>query len=882
MNGTQFLLTTAVFGAAFAMICLYFDKYRHEDPQFQHKLKQKRKVSKSMKKIEDDEDVIKFTEEEDKEARIFREIELAENYMCMEKYSKAVIHFANAISGCVEPSKLFISLKRTLPITVFDELIDRLNKKHKIQMEKFRNNTLIKTLLDREERMRRRNSFHSHPHLATADKFPGDTGFPPGITVDELFLFRRRKPPDLTIRDNLRPRGGTFQLIKSEYKRRFCKDIFQQNFEELKRFTKPEDTLKVEGVLLCNPEYRDTFIEHPIDAVNKRNLLSEQMDNRHHEESDSSEDEQLKKIRINRHLFRRPTVLKLEGDIYTTTENAENFVKYLLSERSELLRHPTSLKLEGEMEVKTENRDKYIPFDYQMRPPLLKTSTNLHLEGNIDVMTENREKYLPLKPFPRPALTKRITNLHLEGDLNMEPEYKHVFVEHKDVERTRSNVPLNSFKPDDFLHTEIDEMEKFVKREIQPAIPSLRESKEKKITLGTDSPVKKAEYKSKFVEHSKFERSIMKKPKENLKLEGNMNVVTENKMQFVEKPPSRSALKKTNNNLALEGKIDLNPEYKNAYVNFYKDAYGKFGIVPDKSSSRTRRVHLKSEGEMETSPEYKSAFVDFPRQRPSTRKPAEHIQIEGNVSSMTEKRSQFVEYPSATRARLLKRQTELKLEGPIECYPEYRRAFIDYVTRDHAAQRQPRLPDNLDLEKKKFFDPGTERTMLKTVEHAARPEDVVNKSVKLVVPDQQHRRHSSLSPVSTLSGSKSNKSAISNAENRLFGPKILLHPKRQTKSEIDRANINMRERQSRSRKRYGEAELVENLAYVSPIRYRLPRDISPRWTKEDKNCEKHSFVVLGNIEIESCTDCSSKRLGSKQLFKEQKWMPSWYSTSSKN
>ena len=80
-----------------------------------------------------------------------------------------------------------------------------------------------------------------------------------------------------------------------------------------------------------------------------------------------------------------------------------------------------------------------------------------------------------------------------------------------------------------------------------------------------------------------------------MKLEGDFDVATENKTQFVEKPASKSALKKVGTNLQLEGKIDLNPEYKNAYVNFYKDAYGKFGVVKDQNSQRIRRQHLKSD-----------------------------------------------------------------------------------------------------------------------------------------------------------------------------------------------------------------------------------------------------------------------------------------------
>lgn len=64
--------------------------------------------------------------------------------------------------------------------------------------------------------------------------------------------------------------------------------------------------------------------------------------------------------------------MKIEGEISTTTENTENFVQYLLKERTSLARTPTTLKMEGEMEKITEMRAKYVPFAFEARPPLLK------------------------------------------------------------------------------------------------------------------------------------------------------------------------------------------------------------------------------------------------------------------------------------------------------------------------------------------------------------------------------------------------------------------------------------------------------------------------------------------------------------------------------
>ena len=107
-----------------------------------------------------------------------------------------------------------------------------------------------------------------------------------------------------------------------------------------------------------------------------------------------------------------------------------------------------------------------------------------------------------------------------------------------------------------------------------------------------------------------------------------METETESRTQFVEKPQLRVEAPKIVHNLQLEGRIDLNPEYRNAYIDFNKNAV-------DASKTRSRRAHhennLKSEGKMEISPEYKCSYVDFPRKRPEVRKPECSLSSEGEV-----------------------------------------------------------------------------------------------------------------------------------------------------------------------------------------------------------------------------------------------------------
>lgn len=335
--------------------------------------------------------------------------------------------------------------------------------------------------------------------------------------------------------------------------------------------------------------------------------------------------------------IRRSTSLKLEGDFTPTTEKAEQFIKYLLEKRRSLIRHNTNLRLEGEMEnKKTETREQYAAYEVQPRPLLYKKLTNLRLEGDLDITTENHDQFIPYSTNPseiRPPLVKRSTNLRLEGDLRMSPEYRHEYVDHPGSERSSPSLPRHNLRVDGFFDSMTENQEKFISHQIHPPIPFLRGSAfNRKLLLGDDKPVSRAEYREKFIPHN-IERSTAFKRGQNLNLEGEIESMTENRHAFVEHqqqhPPTRGDGRKPHN-LQLEGQFDMSPEYKNAYVDFYKTS--NFS-----SPVRRRRVepNLRSEGVIETNPEYRRAFVDFPRQRPGKiRKPETHLSSEGEVSTL--------------------------------------------------------------------------------------------------------------------------------------------------------------------------------------------------------------------------------------------------------
>lgn len=240
----------------------------------------------------------------------------------------------------------------------------------------------------------------------------------------------------------------------------------------------------------------------------------------------------------------------------------------------ENLRRRYNLKLEEGvmMERKTETQEKYCKFDRQERPPLCKKNTNLHLEGDLDITNIYVENYPKYEPQKRPTLTKHDTNLKITGDLTMNPEYREVFIEYKH-EKQKPTIPKNNLITDGFFRTSSDES-KTILHDSHHQIPFLRENKD-------------------YVRNKRIKQRI---------------------------------------NLQLDGKIDFNPEYKNAYIDFYKDDDGR--KLPNTTRPRliSHPPNLKTEGHLDLYPEYKSAYINFPRERPTIRRPDCHIINDGDVS----------------------------------------------------------------------------------------------------------------------------------------------------------------------------------------------------------------------------------------------------------
>lgn len=88
-------------------------------------------------------------------------------------------------------------------------------------------------------------------------------------------------------------------------------------------------------------------------------------------------------------IFRRPTSLKLEGNMNTTTETAEKFMEMLINQRAELAKATSSLQ---NSEKQDNSADKLQRFEPLQKQPSSKRPTNLRMEGKMFTQSENQDK----------------------------------------------------------------------------------------------------------------------------------------------------------------------------------------------------------------------------------------------------------------------------------------------------------------------------------------------------------------------------------------------------------------------------------------------------------------------------------------------------------
>nr|CAD7415309.1 unnamed protein product [Timema poppensis] len=436
----------------------------------------------------------------------------------------------------------------------------------------------------------------SEPELNAALKEPQQQywttfgrGFPPGVTVDELFHYRRRRAPGhLRPQDNLHPEGGTLKALKSEYRRcfhthdlTFDKENESSNANSLskKRQQYPLDSLKLEGEFFLQPEYFDTFVDFPRQRpfpTRPRTQIHISNDDINAERMSESITQYVCHPGANRaELARIPTSLRSEGEMLMESEFSSSYIIYKGSQRAESARRNTSLKMEGGMESTTENMEKFVKYISPKKSELARRTSNLRMEGDMEKISEIRAKYIGFVCPKRAVLMRRPTSLHLEGDIERNTEKR-----------------------------------------------------------------------AQFIEFLKVKRTEISKHTSNLKLEGELEHRPEYRDFFIDFPRARPLIHRPICNLKPEGIIENMTEKRAQFVEYLLSQCSRSEIMKMPSS-------LKIEGEQEYKSEYREIYTNFPRERPTIAKQREgNLKLEGDIDLMTETNSQFVNNPGSQQSEI--------------------------------------------------------------------------------------------------------------------------------------------------------------------------------------------------------------------------------------
>ncbi|KAK0090368.1 hypothetical protein PV325_001142 [Microctonus aethiopoides] len=313
-------------------------------------------------------------------------------------------------------------------------------------------------------------------------------------------------------------------------------------------------------------------------------------------------------------LTRRPTSLKMEGDMRGVTEQCEKFIEWFNVSRPEPARIPTNLKLEGHLQTTTENHDQYVPFVGARRPEILRQSAQLKLEGESNFNPEYTDVFRP-RAFQEKRLSK-LPKSHLKtgGEFISRTENAQHFID------PRGAVPINHDRNsigDDDMSKEEDK-QRHKEKHMQILVSKLEDLQA--------PPLETPEYKDAFKDFPR-ERSKSLKPEDEIgRSDGSKVHLSSNHRKF-------------------STKIDQDPEYKSKYLDKDRSLYKK----PVTSSRRPSVSSLT----------YGRQIVPDLRQYNAT----------------SEVRSQYIPYGHIPRVESLRKPVTLRPEGNMNLQPEYRDAY---------------------------------------------------------------------------------------------------------------------------------------------------------------------------------------------------------------
>ncbi|KZC04400.1 hypothetical protein WN55_02762 [Dufourea novaeangliae] len=406
--------------------------------------------------------------------------------------------------------------------------------------------------------------------------------------------------------DNLHPEG--------EFAGR-PKDDFSPKRTDRPVQKKPKDNLKPEGEFVGKPrdDYKPTRGERTEIVVHRDNLKMEGEIDVHRSRDDYKTVTKIERVDV----VRREDNLRMEGE-FVDIKRRDDY-RVTRGERSEIVKHEDNLRLEGDFE----RPDKSPVGPAERRSPI-KHPDNLKLEGQF--------AQRPKAPTPtkgdRAAVKKPKDNLRPEGDFErpekspVGPAERRSPIKHPDnlypegdfVGRPRQEIPTKGERadvkrPKDNLHPEGE----FAKRTPQKVGPAERRTpirhEDNLHPEGDFYMSPKDDFTPK-----RGDRAPLKKPQDNLRPEGEMDVSPSSKDDYRYVNGERVEVRRHEDNLRMEGEIDVRRS---------RDDYKKITKV-ERVDIRKREDNLKIEGE----------FIDVRRRDDYTHVVGERIPVKKHPDNL--------------------------------------------------------------------------------------------------------------------------------------------------------------------------------------------------------------------------------------------------------
>lgn len=118
-SSTRVGIAITTLSVVFLFYCAYLER---RNSRLRKRLRN-RKDKKILENVSLREVLPEIRDPREQQTFILRQIQRAEELMGEGKYQKAILHFANAIAVCVDPHRLVLALKETLPPHAFDLLL---------------------------------------------------------------------------------------------------------------------------------------------------------------------------------------------------------------------------------------------------------------------------------------------------------------------------------------------------------------------------------------------------------------------------------------------------------------------------------------------------------------------------------------------------------------------------------------------------------------------------------------------------------------------------------------------------------------------------------------------------------------------------------------